>query len=257
MSPEDLKEILQGIQAGKISPDEALEKLKTLPFENLGFAHLDHHRQLRTGIPEVIFCEGKSKEQLHTIIHKMSQAGATVLGTRLSPENYQAISDSLPENAVYDDLSRTLVINKNSKNPYRGKICILTAGTSDIGVAEEAAITAEIYGSRVQRIFDVGVAGIHRLFSHIDEIRTARVLIVAAGMDGALASVVGGLVSCPVIALPTSVGYGTAFGGLSALLAMLNSCAPGIGVVNIDNGFGAACLAHRINIADPISKSLK
>ncbi|PIR00941.1 MAG: 1-(5-phosphoribosyl)-5-amino-4-imidazole-carboxylate carboxylase [Nitrospinae bacterium CG11_big_fil_rev_8_21_14_0_20_45_15] len=257
MSPDNLKEILQGIQAGKISPDEALEKLKTLPFENLGFAHLDHHRQLRTGIPEVIYCEGKSKEQLHTIIHKMSQAGATVLGTRLSPESYQAISDSLPENAVYDDLSRTLVINKNPESSYQGKICILTAGTSDIGVAEEAAITAEIYGSRVQRIFDVGVAGIHRLFNHIDEIRTARVLIVAAGMDGALASVVGGLVSCPVIALPTSVGYGTSFGGLSALLAMLNSCAPGIGVVNIDNGFGAACLAHRINIADPITKSQK
>lgn len=167
-------------------------------------------------------------------------------------ECYKEIADSLPENAIYNELARVLIVNNDSEKTSQGKICILTAGTSDIGVAEEAAITAETYGSHVERIFDVGVAGIHRLFEHIEQIRSARVLIVTAGMDGALASVAGGLVSCPVIALPTSIGYGTSFGGLSALLAMLNSCAPGVGVVNIDNGFGAGCLAHRINISSSL-----
>jgi len=251
MNPEDLKSILQSIHNREITPDDALEKLKILPYENLGFANLDHHRHLRTGIPEVIFCEGKSAEQLKEIFQKMSQKATAILGTRLSLESFNEISDSLPENSIYNELARVLVI-KSAPNPKpKGKICILTAGTSDIGVAEEAAITAELYGSKVQRIFDVGVAGIHRLFDHLDEIRSARVLIVAAGMDGALASVVGGLMSCPVIAIPTSVGYGTAYGGLSALLAMLNSCAAGVGVVNIDNGFGAGCLAHRINTSSP------
>ncbi|MFQ5443844.1 MAG: nickel pincer cofactor biosynthesis protein LarB, partial [Nitrospinales bacterium] len=215
-------------------------------------ARIEHHREIRSGMPEVIYCEGKSHEQVSLIIKKMRKAGSSILATRLNEEVYKKLKKHVPAHAVYNSLSRTLVIEKSRKKKKAGSILIATAGTSDIPIAEEAAVTADLLGSKVEKIFDVGVAGIHRLFDKIDRLHSARVVVVVAGMDGALASVVGGLVDKPVIAVPTSVGYGASFGGLSALLTMLNSCAAGTATVNIDNGFGAGCLAHKINVlGDP------
>lgn len=248
MNPEYIQNLLEKLYNRKITPQKALDHLKILPFEDLGFAHLDHHRQLRTGMPEVIYCEGKAPDQILQIIKKLHQGGSDILATRLDPELYKKIKSKLPKKTVYNSQGRTLVLQKKPSSKKLGNITLVTAGTSDIPVAEEAVVTAEYLGSHVDKIFDVGVAGIHRLLDKIDRLRAARVLIVVAGMDGALVSVVGGLVDKPVIAVPTSVGYGASFNGLSALLTMLNSCAAGVGTVNIDNGFGAGCLAHRINI---------
>lgn len=248
MNPERLKQLLRKLRDGQLSPEEAFGQIKTLPYEDIDFARIDHHRPIRTGIPEVIFCEGKTPLQLVAIFKKISAAGSDVLGTRLSPELYKTIKNKIPAKAVYNPVARTLVYQKGRKKAKKGLIVIVTAGTSDIPVAEEAAVTAETLGSNVEKIFDAGVAGIHRLLDKIDRLRSSRVIIAVAGMDGVLPSVVGGLVDQPVIAVPTSVGYGASFGGLAPLLTMLNSCAAGVAAVNIDNGFGAGCIAHRINI---------
>jgi len=216
-------------------------------FEEMGFAKIDNHRAERRGFPEAIFCEGKMPEQVAQIVEKMNKGGRNILATRADPETFEAVKKLVPE-AEYHELPRLIVVQKESFSPDPDRfILVMSAGTSDISVAEEAAITAELMGHRVERVFDVGVAGIHRLFAQQEKIRGANVLVVAAGMEGALASVVGGLVSKPVIALPTSVGYGASFGGIAALLGMLNSCAAGVAVVNIDNGFGAGRLAGMIN----------
>ena len=247
MNQDNIKNLLNQVHDNKLTPEEAFNQLKNLPYENLNFAQIDHHRSIRTGMPEVVFCEGKTSNQLIEIINKISASGSNVLATRLSEDAYNKIKDKIPAAAKYQPISRTLTYSKADKKTLKGLINIITAGTSDIPVAEEAAITAEILGSKVGKIFDVGVAGIHRLFDRLDDIRSSRVVIIVAGMDGALASVVGGLVDQPIIAVPTSVGYGTAFNGLAPLLTMLNSCAAGVATVNIDNGFGAGCIAHRIN----------
>jgi len=248
MNPEALKKLLQDIRDRKADPQDVFEKLKTLPYENLQFARIDHHRSIRGGMAEVIYCEHKTPQQILPIISSMRRAGSDILATRLTPELYGKVKRRLPATAVYNASARTLVIRKKKQQAQKlGCVLVATAGTSDIPVADEAVVTAEFYGSRVEKIFDVGVAGIHRVLDQIETFRQARVVIVVAGMDGALASVIGGLVDKPVIAVPTSVGYGASFGGLSALLAMLNSCATGVATVNIDNGFGAGCLAHKIN----------
>jgi pyridinium-3,5-biscarboxylic acid mononucleotide synthase len=247
MNRESLEKILAEVHANKMSPETALSKLENLPYEDLTFARIDHHRSLRGSLPEAIFCENKTPDQVLAIVESIRQSGTAVLGTRLSAETYSIIGTKLPEEAKYDKISRTLVLKKDQKQDLVGNISILCAGTSDIPVAEEAAITAETFNNKVERIYDVGVAGVHRLFDQLEKIKESKVIIVIAGMDGALPSVVGGLVAQPVIAVPTSVGYGAAFNGLAPLLAMLNSCAPGIAIVNIDNGFGAACMAHKIN----------
>ncbi len=248
MNREFLQQLIQDLYEKKIEPQEAYERLKNLPYEDLGFAQVDHHRSLRNGIPEVIYCEGKSPDQILTLIRKMDQAETDILATRLAPDVHRQIQSNLPSQAHYNPEGRTLVLQRKPKKEKVGHILILTAGTSDIPIAEEAVATAKLLGSRVETAYDVGVAGIHRLLDKMDRLRAARVIIVVAGMDGALVSVVGGLVECPVIAVPTRIGYGAAFEGLAALLAMLNSCAPGVSVVNIENGFGAGCLAHRINL---------
>jgi len=229
-----------------MDPQAAMEQLKELPFQDLGFANIDQHRNLRTGHPETIYCEGKTPEQVATIIQVMKEKNSNILGTRASEEVYEKVKEITPE-AVYHPLARIFVVKKKEELRSEKLIAVITAGTADIPVAEEAAITAETMGNQVDRIFDVGVAGIHRLFARLDRIRAANVIIVVAGMEGALASVVGGLVDKPVIAVPTSIGYGASFGGVSALLTMLNSCASGVAVVNIDNGFGAGYLASSIN----------
>ena len=229
-----------------MDPQEAMEQLKDLPFQDLGFANIDQHRNIRTGQAETIYCEGKTPEQVSVIIDKMKEKNSNILGTRASAEVFQKVKDIVPE-AVYYPEARMIVVKKRKDEILTEKtIAVVTAGTSDIPVAEEAAVTAEAMGNPVDRIYDVGVAGIHRLLSKRDRLQAANVVIVVAGMEGALASVVGGLVSKPVIAVPTSIGYGASFGGIAALLAMLNSCSAGVAVVNIDNGFGAACLASRI-----------
>lgn len=247
MNQKGLKKILGDLHKNKLSLENAFRQLQNLSYENMGFAKIDHHRELRNGMPEVIYSKGKSVVQIKKIIQSLRKAGSNIMATKLSPEAYKSLKPSLPPKAVYNEQGRTLVIRNRKSVVQKGLITIITAGTSDIPVAEEAATTAEILGSRVNKIFDVGVAGLHRLLDNIDQIKKARVLIVVAGMEGALASVVGGLMSQPIIAVPTSVGYGASFGGISALLTMLNSCAAGIAVVNIDNGFGAGCMAHRIN----------
>lgn len=247
MNEELLIKILESYKTGDFDREKALEELRDLPFKNLDYACLDNHRALRVGYPEVIYCSGKSNEQIRGIYSYFLKQGNSILGTRASEENYEYIRD-LSEDIVFDPSSRTLTVKRGEQSRVEDSyIAVVTAGTSDIPVAEEAAVTAEFFGSRVERIYDVGVAGIHRLFGRIDLIRGAKVIIVAAGMEGALASVVGGLVNAPLIAVPTSVGYGASFNGLSALLTMLNSCASGISVVNIDNGFGAAYQADMIN----------
>lgn len=241
-----LTDILKKVSDNSMDVDTALAALKHLPYEDIGYASIDQHRNLRTGESEVIFGQGKTPEQIAGIVSHMLHENARILVTRASESAYEAVKEAAP-GAVYEKLSKIIRVGDMPKpDKARGTIAVVTAGTSDIPVAEEAALTAEFFGNQVDRIYDVGVAGIHRLFGKLDRIQGADVLIVIAGMEGALASVVGGLVEVPVIAVPTSVGYGASFGGLSALLSMLNSCANGIGVVNIDNGYGAACLANKI-----------
>ena len=243
----DLKKILEDVKNNNLDIDDALKKLKDLPYEDLGYAHIDHHRNLRNGFPEVIYCKGKSDEHILGIIERMNKKSTNILGTRCRKETFDKISKIYP-NAEYEEVSQILKIkNEEIKKQGKGKILIVTGGTSDIPVADEAYYTAKFFGNEVERLYDVGVAGIHRLLSHRNIIEEARVIVAVAGMEGALASVVGGLVDVPVIAVPTSVGYGANFDGLAPLLAMLNSCASGISVVNIDNGFGAGYLASTIN----------
>ncbi|HZK87914.1 MAG TPA: nickel pincer cofactor biosynthesis protein LarB [Anaerovoracaceae bacterium] len=246
MDKRHLDELLQSVASGKLTPDQAYESLKTLPFEDLEFVNLDQHRTIRTGYPEAVFCQGKTSEQIAIIIEKLVETNDNVIGSRATKENYEAVLEVVAD-AVYYEEARMIVVNRNPKPKSEKIIAIVTAGTADIPVAEEAAVTAIMLGNQVDRIYDVGVAGIHRLFAKLDRIRAANVVIVIAGMEGALASVVGGLVETPVIAVPTSIGYGANLGGISALLSMLNSCANGVGIVNIDNGFGAAYLASNIN----------
>lgn len=246
MDRRHLEELLQSVASGKLTPDKAYESLKTLPFEDLGFVNLDQHRTIRTGYPEAVFCQGKTSEQIAIIIEKLVETNDNVIGSRATKENYEAVLEVVAD-AVYYEEARMIVVNRNPKPKSEKIIAIVTAGTADIPVAEEAAVTAVMLGNQVDKIYDVGVAGIHRLFAKLDRIRAANVVIVIAGMEGALASVVGGLVETPVIAVPTSIGYGANLGGIAALLSMLNSCANGVGIVNIDNGFGAAYLASNIN----------
>ncbi len=246
MDTEALRKLLEEVKNGGTSVDNALSELKLLPFEDLGFAKIDHHRNLRNGYPEVIYGEGKTVEQIKAIVARLMEKGSNIMATRAGRDVYEGISE-LTCDAVYYEVARIVVVKKRQLTPSEKVIAVVTAGTTDIPVAEEAAVTAETMGNTVNRIYDVGVAGIHRLFANAEALMQANVLVVVAGMEGALASVVGGLVDKPVIAVPTSVGYGANFGGLSALLTMLNSCASGIGVVNIDNGFGAGYLAGMIN----------
>jgi pyridinium-3,5-biscarboxylic acid mononucleotide synthase len=241
----DLYKLLEQVKNNEIEISEAETLLKKLPYEDLGFAKLDHHRSLRSGFGEVVFCQGKDSSHLKEIFIKFYEHDTNVLGTRASREQYEHVKEALPM-VEYDPISRILSIQRN-ETKKQGCIAVCTGGTSDFAVAEEAAQTAEFFGSKVLRFYDVGVAGIHRLFSKIDEIRTANCIIAVAGMEGALGGVVSGLVDKPVIGVPTSIGYGANFGGLSALLTMLNSCAEGMSVVNIDNGFGAGYIATQIN----------
>lgn len=245
MNPNALKNLLSELQAGRLSVEEGVERLSTLPFEDVGVALIDHHRELRQGVPEVVLGERKSAEQLLAIVGGMKEHGGNVLATRVAPEKAQALLDAFPA-GEYDPDGRTFALIQKSVEPARGKVLVVCAGTSDLPVAREASVTARVFGNRVEELVDVGVAGIHRLLARLDTLREADVVIVVAGMEGALPSVVGGMVSAPVIAVPTSVGYGAAFEGVAALLGMLNSCAGGITVVNIDNGFGAAFAATRI-----------
>jgi pyridinium-3,5-biscarboxylic acid mononucleotide synthase len=247
MNKANLIKLLQSVRSGKLDIETALTRLKHMPFEDMAYAHIDHHRSLRHGMPEVIYCEGKTLDQVVGITGRMLKAGSDVLATRASESIYKAIR-KLDKRAVYHKASRAIVLQQRKKPATQGFILVLTAGTSDIPVAEEAAVTAEMLGSSVQTVYDVGVAGIHRILSKQDILDSARVIVVVAGMDGALPSVVGGLVDKPVIAVPTSVGYGAGFQGLAPLLTMLNSCASGVAVMNIDNGFGAGVLAHKINL---------
>jgi len=248
MDIDRLALLLRGVQDGEVTIEDALASLRSLPYENVGdFALLDTHRAARTGMPEVVYCPGKTPQQTAEIVARLAERSSRVLATRASMEQFEAVQNLTPA-AVYHALPKLITVGKapDPKNPER-YVAVLTAGTADTPVAEEAALTLEWQGSRVERLYDVGVAGLHRLLDRLDLIQKAHVLVVAAGMEGALTSVVAGLVSRPVVAVPTSVGYGTSFGGVAALLTMLNSCAGGVAVVNIDNGFGAACYAHRIN----------
>jgi hypothetical protein len=246
MDRTKLEELLTAVQEGETSPQAAAEKLRLLPFEDLGFAKIDHHRALRTGMPEVIFCEGKTPEQVAEIFAHMAAFGGNVLATRVDVVKAQAVLAGHPR-AIYNPVARTVTLRQDERNVGKGTILVVCAGTSDLSVAEEARISAELMGNAVELIADVGVAGVHRLLAQQERLTVARVLIVVAGMEGALPSVVGGLVGVPVIAVPTSVGYGASFQGLAALLGMLNSCSPNVTVVNIDNGFGAAYVASLIN----------
>jgi NCAIR mutase (PurE)-related protein len=243
VNPDQLKRLLEAVAAGERSPEEALRDLAELPYADLDFAKLDFHRELRNGLPEAVYAEGKRTDDLKAIAHRMTGAHGRVLITRLRPEAAAELLEDHPE-AVYHERARILTIGRGEPRP--GAITVLAAGTSDLGVAEEAAVCASWFGHEVERCYDVGVAGIHRLLGNLPAIRRADVVVAVAGMDGALPTVVAGLVPAPVVAVPTSVGYGSSFGGLAALLTMLNGCAPGIGVVNIDNGYGAAVLASRI-----------
>jgi len=245
---ERIKQLLEQIKAGLLPVDEALEELRYLPFEDLGFARVDHHRQLRTGMPEVIYCPGKTTEQIIKIFSSLAEKGNNVLATRAEKEIFDALAKTGKFPGLrYESMARAIVLEQRRLESPGSVIPIVTAGTADLPVAEEARVTAEIMGQRAEIICDVGVAGLHRLLAHTQRLQTANVVIVVAGMEGALASVVGGIVSCPVIGVPTSVGTGASFGGLSALLTMLNSCAAGVVVVNIDNGFSAGVTASLIN----------
>ena len=248
MDLEKLRQLLEAIQQGQTTVDDAMQRLRQLPYEDLGYARLDLHRALRNAMPEVVFCEGKTIQQATTILQRLWEHHERVMGTRVSEVMAQAILEAIP-GAHYDPVARliTLVRGQNPALPADSPFAlVVTGGTADMPVAEEAAQTLEFLGSRVERAYDVGVAGIHRLFDQLDLLTGAAVILSIAGMEGALTSVVGGLVSCPVIGVPTSVGYGASFNGLAALLAMLNSCSTGVSVVNIDNGFGAGVVAHRI-----------
>ena len=246
MCEQSIKALLEAVQKGDISIAEALQKMKILPFEDLGFAKIDHHRSVRLGYPEVIYGESKTAEQIVQITQKLLEQNSNILITRTNQKAFNLVQKIAP-NARYNELGRTIIIEQKSLVKPESYIAIVAAGTSDLYVVEEAYETASILGNNVKKIVDVGVAGIHRLFAHLEVIQNAKVVIVIAGMEGALASVIGGLVDKPVIALPTSVGYGASFGGVAALLSMLNSCASGVSVVNIDNGFGAAYNASIIN----------
>jgi len=246
MDEKYLAELLNNVKNGSVDVQEALESLRRLPYEDMDFAKIDNHRNLRRGQGEVIYCAGKTPEQTSAIFEKMLQSNSNVLGTRADIETYREVSARIPD-AVYHEKAGAITVIRSAAKKSTGMILIATGGTSDIPVAEEAAITAEFFGNTVDRLYDVGVAGIHRLLMNTEKLIEANVIIAVAGMEGALASVIGGLSRCPVVAVPTSVGYGANFGGLSALLAMLNSCSSGIGVVNIDNGFGAGYLASMIN----------
>ena len=246
MNQDFLNQLLTGVRDGKMDVQEALEQLKDFTTKDLGYATVDTHRELRTGYPEVIFGQGKTPEQVAGIIQFMLTRDNNILATRVTAEMYGKVREIYPD-ALFNPVAKTIAIRKKEIPLPSTYICVITAGTSDLPVAEEAAVTAEIFGNRVERVVDVGVAGIHRLYNKLDVIRRARVNVVVAGMEGALPSIVGGLVDKPVIAVPTSVGYGANFGGLSALLGMLTSCASGTSVVNIDNGFGAGFLASMIN----------
>lgn len=251
VTPENIRRLLEQVQSGELEIDGALSALRSLPFEDLGFARLDHHRALRTGFPEVVFCQGKTTDQVVQIMQALVQRGSKALGTRATPDQFEAVRSALPD-AVYHSMARIIVAapEHNRTPSVEGRfIGIVSAGTADMPVAEEAAITASEMGSVVRRYYDIGVAGIHRLLDHHSILCEASALVVVAGMEGALASVVGGLVPCPVVAVPTSIGYGASFGGLAALLSMLNTCATGVAVVNIDNGFGGGYYAHLINAA--------
>jgi NCAIR mutase (PurE)-related protein len=251
MQPEQLKQLLQGVKSGKLDVEQAMQKLRDLPFENAGEALIDHHRALRQGVPEVVLGEAKTAEQILNIVNRMKVHGDNILVTRISSEKASLLSKDHPE-GIYNASARTFALEQQPlEDMGRGKVLVICAGTSDLPVAREAAVTARIFNNQVEELVDVGVAGIHRLLAHTDVLRDASVIIVVAGMEGALPSVVGGLVDVPVIAVPTSVGYGASFNGISALLGMLNSCAGGITVVNIDNGFGAAFAATRINRKRP------
>jgi hypothetical protein len=248
VNAQQLGTLLAEVAAGRLDPDAALDRLRRLPFEDLSFARIDHHRALRQGHPEVVYCEGKTPEQVVAICERLAAMSGGFLGTRCGEASAAAVRRAFPD-AVWSSLARTVHLRPEGTSeapPDAGTILVVSAGTSDLPVAEEAAVVAEVFGHRVERLVDVGVAGIHRLLASSERLRQADVIIVVAGMEGALPSVVGGLVSVPVIAVPTSVGYGASFGGLAALLGMLNSCAAGVTVVNIDNGFGAAAAASRI-----------
>jgi NCAIR mutase (PurE)-related protein len=243
----EIKKILELVSNQKLSAEEALERLKVLPYEDIGFASIDHHRHIRQGMPEVILADGKTKEQVTEITKKMLMNKGDILITRATEEVFKGIK-AIDKRARYNELGRTIVISVKRKGNGKGNILLVTAGTADIPFAEEARETALLFGSNVTSLYDVGVAGLHRILDRKEQILSARVIIVVAGMDGVLPSVIGGLVDKPVIAVPTSRGYGASFGGLAPLLTMLNSCAAGVAVVNIDNGFGAASLAHKINM---------
>ena len=243
MDSDFIKEILGSVRSGRMSVKEAEERLRHLPYEDIAFARIDHHRHLRQGIPEVVFASGKTKDQVVAIARAMHEKSRRFLISKAGEEVYNALG---MEDAVYYPASGMILVGE--KKQKKGCVLVLTAGTSDIAVAEEAAVTASFLGSRVQSVYDVGVAGLHRLIDGMGSMDKARVIIIVAGMEGALPSVVGGMTDKPIIAVPTSTGYATSFGGLTALFAMLNSCVPGIAVMNIDNGFGAGCLAHKINV---------
>ncbi len=244
-----LEKVLRDVRAGRLSPEKALESIKDYPYQDLGFAKVDHHREIQKGHPEIIYGLGKTPDQIVRIAREIIKHGANLLVTRIEPDIHAKIKARL-KGVTYNAAARTMTLRQMDPPPGRGTIAVLTAGTSDIPVAEEAAVTSEILGNATERIYDVGVAGLHRLLTQYDKLCRARVIITVAGMEGALPSVVAGLVRVPVIAVPTSVGYGASFKGLAALLAMLNSCPGGVAVVNIDNGFGAAYMASLINHAD-------
>jgi NCAIR mutase (PurE)-related protein len=246
MDRAQIEGLLREVSEGQTGVSEALDRLRDLPFEDMGFAKLDHHRALRTGMPETIFAQGKTAAQVSAIFARMARAGGNVLATRATRETFEAVHAMEPR-AEFHETARAITLTQSAATPGKGTIAVVCAGTSDLPVAEEAAVTARLMGNAVEFIADVGVAGIHRLLAQKSGLQSARVLIVCAGMEGALPTVVGGLVNAPVIAVPTSVGYGSSFGGVAALLGMLNSCAPNVSVVNIDNGFGAACIASLIN----------
>jgi NCAIR mutase (PurE)-related protein len=250
MANERLRKLLEDVGAGRVSTDEAMAFLQDLPYQDLSYAMLDHHRELRKGFPEVVFCLGKTSAQVVTLLSELSARHDRVMATRADEATFETVKKAIPE-ATYHSQARIILVDKTPDEPGPAAdddryVLVISAGTSDIPVAEEAAVTLEVLGNRVERLFDVGVAGIHRLLDRREKLFAAKVIIAVAGMEGALASVVGGLVSCPVIAVPTSVGYGANFDGLAPLLTMLNSCAPGVAVVNVDNGFGAGYFAHSI-----------
>ena len=246
MNKENIKNLLENVKSGKIEIDEALNQFRSLPYEDLGFAKIDTHRTMRRGFPEVIFCEGKTIKQVQEIVKKMMEQNNVILAMRADENKFKAVQ-KIAKKVEYNSLARAIIVGQKPEPKVKGTVLIISAGTADLPVSEEAALTAEVLGNPIERLSDVGVAGVHRLLYNVEKIQSARVIVVVAGMEGALPGVVAGLVDKPVIAVPTSIGYGTNFKGVSALLTMLNSCAPGLGIVNIDNGFGAGYLASLIN----------